>query len=90
MTSSTFATLDAPRDGRDAEHETDPLLDELVQLAATVCGTRMAAVSIIDEHRQTFAARPVDRGVRFVMVTYIAGVCAWAIQKCGVDSEIHP
>ena len=31
--------------------------DDLSALAATVCGTRMAALTFVDEHRQWFKAR---------------------------------
>jgi len=85
MTSSTFATLDAPRGGRDVEHETDPLLDELVQLAATVCGTRMAAVSIIDEHRQTFTAR---LGVPFAEIPRETSLCATGFATTEIDEVV--
>ncbi|MBL0728857.1 PAS domain-containing protein [Piscinibacter sp. HJYY11] len=51
---ATYGVLDTPRDAR---------FDELARLATRLCGTPMAVVTLVDDHRQWFKAE-IGLGVR--------------------------
>jgi PAS domain S-box-containing protein len=50
--------------------------DDIVKLAAQLCGTPMAVISLVDEHRQWFKAR---LGVDLECTVRDQAFCAWAI-----------
>ncbi len=51
-------------------------LDDIVIIAAEVCGTPMAAVTLIDQHRQWFAAR---KGINAAETTRDDAFCSYTI-----------
>ncbi|WP_214409680.1 GAF domain-containing protein [Sphaerisporangium fuscum] len=78
-----YEILDAPRDGS---------FDEIAELAALVCGTPIATVTIVDEDRVWFAAAEGLEGV--TQVGTEPGLCASAVLAEGPyiveDAEVDP
>lgn len=54
----------------------EPVLDEIVQLAASICGTESAAITLIDEDRQWFKA---ERGLGLKQTQREVSICGHAI-----------
>jgi PAS domain S-box-containing protein len=58
------------------------VFDEIAELAATICGTRFAAVTLVDRDRQWFKA--VHGGLRLTQTPRDQSVCAHAILENGL------
>ncbi len=65
--------------------------DELARIAATICDTPIAAVSLIDEHRQWFKA---THGLQVRETDISISFCAHAVRQFGLyqieDASVHP
>ena len=75
------ARLAALRRYRILDTEPEGRFDDLALLASHICGTPMAFISLVDEHRQWFKSRV---GVSNTETTRAISVCAHAIQQRNV------
>ena len=75
------ARLAALRRARVLDTPAEPGFEEIVRVAALVCRTPVALVSLVDEHRQWFKAR---KGLGVSETTLDNSVCATAIRHGGV------
>ena len=83
--------LAATRDLELFDTEPEAEFDELVRLAAKVCGTPMSMITLLDEHRQWFKAR---HGVSVTESRRDTAFCDHAIRESDVfvveDASHHP